>query len=477
MVTQAGGTSVIGPGTAARVSPGLAKVTVFVIGAARTTPLSTVFLEVSADPGAEGPQAVVADTLTLTPDAGRLEVVTRRVRASLRLEYSRLRSEYEQALKDHHIHIPRSRSPLIHEYMVECELPTGFRVPCFAGGWPQMVNLSAVTDAEVMAAFVASLAIAKSITEFQETAAMLASDGNPPLLRQLRETLFVCTLRVYAGVYPDGKEDVDDRSLGCLKLYTNSDCDDMSLTAAAFFNRLGKLPPLPAPVGVGFGPKDVLGERCRMKRIFACQGMVDSATASPLERGLSKFVAATPGHVWCVIERTDGRWLHAECTRCVGCHAYPEPGLYECFCPYPDGLLDERGLSVLQPERYKVLCVAYDEVGMWIPCEPAAAGTRWRNAGVAYVDFLAGRAGEPEYVMGAEHSLRGEACLAINGLRHRLSHRQIAKIVAASPAAFRSRMDPMLGGAGCPLVFGAPRPGQTRCDLAMPCGPWAGWPV
>lgn len=477
MVTQVGrGTSVIGPGAVARVLPGLFKITVFRIRAARAFPVRTVFLEASAAPAAGGAsRAVSAGPLTITPAAGRLEDVTQRVKDGLRAEYARLHRVYTKALADHGIYIPRSRSPFIHEYMVECELPANFRVPCFAGGWPQMANLSAVTDTEAMGAFVAALGIAKVVTGFREGAAAAAARGSAALLRQIQEALFVCTLRVYAGVYPDGQEAVDDRSLGCLKLYTNSDCDDMSLTAAAFFDRLGGLPA--SPSGGGFGPTDVLGVRRRMGRIFACQGMVDSATANPLLKVWSFITPPLAGHVWCVIERKDGGWLHAECTRCVGCHADPEPGLYDCFAPYPGDLLDERGLSVLQTERYRVLCVMYDKVGMWIPCEPAAAPGARRRAGVAYADFLGGRCGEPEYVMGADHALAGETGAAINGLRHRLSHRQIAQIVAASPDAFRSRMTPMPGGTGCPpgMVFGAPRAGQARCDLAMPCAPWAGW--
>ena len=57
-------------------------------------------------------------------------------------------------------------------------------------------------------------------------------------VQTIQNILFVASLRALCGKYLKTTETIDDRSLLFLKLGTNHDCDDMAITASAFFNRI-----------------------------------------------------------------------------------------------------------------------------------------------------------------------------------------------------------------------------------------------
>jgi len=467
------------------------KLSVFVFdaGGTRVRPLFTSFLRLvpCAKPGTRR----VACVRGFKMGSAVWDVVehTAEVGTALRADGRRLKAEFVRQTRRQGITIPSSVAGFVHRDMVECELPRDFRVPCCATGWPQMNGLSAVTPQEAHESFRRCLQLAKCATGFREQPAiMLAREPGTAMVVSICETLFVCAMRMYAGVYPAGKEDIDDRSMGCLKLYTNSDCDDLAITVASFFNRLKAIwlrNPCPGgAAAVPFSWRHVLATALpRMADIFACQGHVATATANPNTIFASLWSAKTSGHVWCAIRRVDGTWMHVECTRCVGCHTVREEDTSVYFQAYAH-TADESGLAACDPGRYKKVCAVYSHEFMWLPLVGGS-----KTAGVRYGDLLAGLCGEPvAAVVGGAHRMSPEVQRHIDLLRHRPSHAQLEQVTKEAPEAFlrmRGNLMPQAldlnhfraSNDGAVLLFGNPSTTQVVSDLATPWSVWSGRPA
>jgi len=475
-VTTPGCTKVVTAGSPRTfVLPGLCKLTVLVYdcGRRRVCPLFTLFLHGTLHPG--GPKGALSKIshgrFAVVSRSLLLEDVTAATGRLLAQDHRDLCAKFVGEINLREINIARERMKYVHRYMVECELPKSFHVPCCAVGWPQMRSLDNLSDKEALFAFASSLQVAKVIVGFREDEALEACQGGR-LHQDIAEKLFVCALRVYAGVYPDGNEDIDDRSLGCLKLYTNSDCDDMCITVCAFFNRLKTMSTAePGVAGSGFDAPVILA-CCLpvMIKIVACQGIVSSSVANPR--------AGIPGkgHVWCTIVKKDGPWLHVESTRCVSCHCASDTGGQRFFGSYVPGVADEVGLSVFEVGRYNDVCAVYTDTGMWVPVKP---GTK--VGGVCYSDLITGVVGWPTPILPSARLSPGSD-MAVNVLRHRPTHSQIAMVRSETPAGFFASpktASPMTLGEisqkKIRCIFGSSRRGQLVSMEVMPCCVWAGW--
>ena len=457
------------------VHPGLCKLTVLVYDCVRhrVCPLFTIFVSGTLRPG--GPTGslskITHGRFSVVSTSLLLDDLTSATERLLAQDHSNLCAKFVDEIDKRQIKISRARMRYVHRYMVECELPKSFHVPCCAIGWPQMRSLDKLSKKEALAAFGVSLKVAKVMVGFREEEALKACQGGP-LHQDIAEKLFVCALRVYSGVYPDGNEDIDDRSLGCLKLYTNSDCDDMCITLCAFFNRLKTIsegePFVTAP---NFDMTTILG--CclpLMTQIVACQGIVSAAVANP------RAAVAGKGHVWCTIIKKNAPWLHVESTRCVNCHRASDTQGQIFFGEYVSGVEDEVGLSVFDVVRYKDVCAVYTDVGMWVPVKK---GTN--VGGVCYADLLSGVAGLPTPVLPSAQLSPGTD-MAVNTLRHKPTHAQLAFVRSETPDGFfpsPQSAPPMtleeMSRKGIRCIFGSSRRGQLVSTMVMPCCIWSGW--
>ena len=374
--------------------------------------------------------------------------------------------------------------PYVHTYMLECEVPLKWRVPCI-GGWPQMDSLSAMPTREVVDGFERCVHVAKAITGFDAQLARSCSTEGVTTHRIL-ENLFVSAMRVYAGVYPDGVENIDDRSLGCLKLCTNSDCDDMSITVAAFFNRLkrGDCVPL-VKSDDAFGPHAVLSHALSaFEEVWCVQGLVQTSVAVPRPMNWL-WKRKTSGHVWCMLKRTDGAFSHLECTRCVA--VGPRSGDGDCvetggcFREHSSSQRMECGLAECDVSRYTMACAAYTVNSMILPIS-RTSGMRSDAVGVDYADLLSG-ACRTAMVLTPRSSIArppaGGHVWLIDKLRHRPTHAHLAKAVRHAPHAFAlahisSKADHDARAGVQTVVYGGPSAKAVCSWNVSPCVTWAG---
>ena len=391
--------------------------------------------------------------------------------------------------------------PYVHNYMNECDLDLDWKVPCVVG-WPQMNGMKNVVVGDVVGSFIACVRFSKAVIGFRGDRVDVK---NGKELSFALDTLFVCALRVYAGVYPDGPERVDDRSLGCLKLNTNSDCDDMCITASAFFNRLlcddvaAEMTRRRCAGGGGaFSWAAVLSHgRAAFAEVWCVQGLVKSSVAVPGKKGETSgalWVEKTGGHVWCVLKRPDGTYAHLECTRCVA--SAPRDGEDDAdgdwFVRHPDCVDDELGLARAVLGRYKTACAMYSSSAMMLPHMPGGV-----DVGVSYEDFFWGRAvvtvlvcddGAPGVAAGVRQRMEaavGTTLETLNGLRHCPSYAALRRAVGVCPVWFvaghlpTARDSPSLaspvGVLGDDAVaYGHVGAGSAcQCTIA-PCCAWGG---
>jgi hypothetical protein len=405
-------------GGSARVPAGHAhgKVTLFRYNAERVTGWSTRFFAVvtgkpvsavESGGGLHFDGKLAGISVVSTTTSTTLVDVTGKVRELLMSDYKRLGAAYKMALADSRVVLTDVDRRFVHAYMVECELPPDFRVPCCAVGWPQMGGLKHVARRDVLAEFGCALAAAKTMTHFVEVAGMAADD-----VALVQRCLFVCALRMYCGKHPVKDEDVDDRSLGCLKLYTNMDCDDMVLSACAMFYRLKEYAAKTSVWSIGdenlFSAEMVI-RRClpTMSAMYACQGLVDLRTGS----------GSLSGHVWGCIALKGGGYLHAECTDCVS--PTPDDRVHAFF----KRRVGTVGLGRASLSRYVHVCAVYSRDGMWVPRVGGA-----RDVSPAYADVLAGKAGAFTPICPGV-SLLPSTATYIDGMRHSPSEADLQFIV------------------------------------------------
>ena len=418
--------------------PEFVKLTIFGYDGAvrRALPIGTAFLKVEQTARGEtasvdvinGKFSVVTHGCALfdvTTDVGKA-VAEHRVKCDA---YFKLR------LRELDLTQTSTSRPYVHTYMLESELPPDWRGSCIAG-WPQMDCLSGLTAGEAAQSFERCLHVAKMITCFNSKIA-LRGDRDAAQSKLDLENLFVSALRVYCGIYPDGIETIDDRSLGCLKLCTNSDCDDMSITAAAFFNRLkrGDCTGL-LPVGDAVGARAVLTHALdTYTSVYCVQGLVQTSVAVPHAMNWL-WSRKTGGHVWCMLRRKNGSFSHMECTRCVASGVCA--GKLGCFGTHPRSQALECGLADCDTSRYEIACAAYTTDSMILPVQERAM-FRGKTVGVAYVDLVNNHC-KQEVVVSKDSSTAAPVssglCGLVDQLRHRPSHAELERAVLAAPKAF-----------------------------------------
>ena len=462
--------------------PRFVKLTVFGYDVAvrRAVPIGTAFLEVGQTVhGDEASVNVIGDKFVVVTHGCKLLDVTTDVGMAVAEHRVKCDAYFKSRLGELELSQTSTSRPYVHTYMLESELPPGWRVACIAG-WPQMDSLSGLTANEAARSFAKCLHVAKMITCFDSEVA-LRDVGNA---RQTNlENLFVSAMRVYCGVYPDGVELVDDRSLGCLKLCTNSDCDDMSITVAAFFNRLkrGDCTRL-LPVEGSFGAHAVLTYALNAyTSVYCVQGLVQTSVAVPHAMNMNwLWSRKTGGHVWCMLKRKDGSFSHMECTRCVASSAACRDKL-GCFGEHPRSESLEKGLAECDASRYEIACVAYTKDTMVLPVRNSTMFSG-KTVGVAYTDLINNQC-EQEVVVSAASATpvptANRLCGLIDQLRHRPSHAQLERAVLVAPKAFTrdhiflgQDLDAPAGTVN--VVYGALSEGAVCHWNVSPCVTWAG---
>ncbi len=476
---------------------GVFKVTVFLFEDHRhfVVPLFTRFLRIVA---LSGGSTLEVEGQRLRSTGVSFEDVTRKVGKDLAEAHAACFAYAQARLLSLKLSPTAEARPFVHTYMSECELPLdpnpSWKVPCIAG-WPQMNGLKNVAAGDIVGSFVTSVCLAKAIIGFIPGRVDLK---NPKELSCALDTLFVCALRVYAGVYPDGPERIDDRSLGCLKLNTNSDCDDMCITSAAFFNRLMcddvaiAVATTPPRVGV-FSWAAVLSHgRAAFTEVWCVQGLVRSSVAVPGKDTTTGalWVEKAGGHVWCVLKRRDGTFAHLECTRCVA--AAPRQGEddpeTDWFLRHPS-IDDELGLAAAELGRYKTACAVYSATATMVPHLRGEG-----SVGVSYEDFFCGRAvvtplvcdppaaGVNAHVVERMQRAVDTTLVMLNGLRHCPSYAAIRQAVDACPGWFVAGhlptvCDSKIVGPKEGVAYGHVGAGSTCQYTIAPCCAWAGHAV
>lgn len=448
---------------------GEAKLSVFKCDAAtrRVKPDATVFFTVAGSPDDSAPTTITVGGYVLECKNHSLRDFTAEVVDALASHVKECRRAWYAGLKILKFSLQSPVSLYLHMSMQEAELPAGVVASCCYSGWPQLHALSRLPEDEVRAAFGAAVGVVKHVTCFD---AGVASGMDGVGAARVRQTLFACALRVYAGVYPAGKEDVDDRSLGCLKLCTNSDCDDMAITSGAFFNRLFALrETLATPTGRdGFSSGAILAEGLHaFVGVVCCQGTVSPATAVPRSlRGL--WQVSKKGHVWCMLERRGGGFAHLECTRCVDCHV-DGVGIAECFKPHPTNEEREQGLAVCDVDRYHMVSAVYSATGMRVPVESGSS-----VVGALYAHILSGDAKLVDVATAGGVPAVPAMVEKMDALRHAPTHDMLSKISASTRVL-----------CGCGLVsafpfvpsalltYGGPAVGQQDVVAVNACSRWA----
>jgi len=459
--------------------PRFVKLTVFgyEAGMRRAVPIGTAFMKVGqAGHGQQSRVKIINGKFTVVTRNCELHDVTGDVGKAVAEHQTRCEAYFKLRLRELELTQTSTSRPYVHTYMLESELPLDWRVSCIRG-WPQMDSLSGLTADEAARSFEKCLHVAKRITCFDTEVALRDAENT---WQSNSENLFVSAMRVYSGVYPDGTETIDDRSLGCLKLCTNSDCDDMSITVAAFFNRLkrGDCTSLLA-VGDLFGAHSVLTHALdTYTSVYCVQGLVQTSVAVP--RAMNwLWSRKTGGHVWCMLRRTNGTFSHMECTRCVASSVCN--GELDCFGDHPQSESLEKGLAKCDASRYEIACAAYTTDSMILPVHgPTTFGGK--TVGVAYTDFANNQCAQAVVVSADAATLApvsGDLGDLIDRLRHRPSHAQLERAVLAAPKAF-TRDHIFLGqDVDAPdgmetIVYGALSKDAVCHWNVSPCVTWAG---
>ena len=230
----------------------------------------------------------------------------------------------------------------MHKYMIEMDLPGGMPVPIVSGHPLIDAGLREWSDRAILSTFQRCLIAAQQAVFFNEKAI-----EHP---QATKEALFVAALRMFGGVYKPESE--DDRTMPAVKLYTNHDCDDMSLCCCALAMRVAKLR---VSGGRQYGAGDLINS-VRPVGCYVAQGRT-------FQGG---------GHTWAALRLQDNRILHLECTQLFA----PHVGSLEDN--YGRGVFKERprmnmktdicGIKRLDPTMYATLCVLYTKDHMFIPC-------------------------------------------------------------------------------------------------------------
>lgn len=233
----------------------------------------------------------------------------------------------------------------MHRYMVEQDLPSGMPVPATCGQPLIEDGLREWSDAAVYSTFERCLHIAKLAVQFSEKAVVN--------VLKTQEALYVLALRMFGGVYHTKHETIDDRTLSAAKLYKNHDCDDMSLSSAAFAMRLSKMK------SIGWPSK------------FSAGGILNKV--SPAKAFILQGKTFTGGgHTWALLQKHDGTYLHLECTQMFAPHIGRLNDLYGpgVFLQRERNNMNTviHGVKQLEPDMYARVCVLYSSDAMFIPC-------------------------------------------------------------------------------------------------------------
>ena len=257
----------------------------------------------------------------------------------------------------------------VHRTALDPELPCTTTLPVTAGMYH--VNNNSLTIEELAEAFQKAVDVATAICTNLDGGIPEATDRQ---YDNALECLFVLTLRVFAGSYPPCAEDRDDRHLRYLKLMTNGDCDDMSITVCSFFNSFKKHAAmirlrlleatdesLPA-----YHAYNVFNKIDNFKTCYVVMGEVDLSVATAGKKP-NELGDKLCGHVWCMLERDQPpasklRYVHMECTRFTYCH---HESVSEEW--YPKSLFKDRsnamegsyGVSPLDVKKYTQACALY----------------------------------------------------------------------------------------------------------------------
>ena len=345
-------------------------------------------------------------------------------------------------------------SQYVHRRMMDGEFPPGTYVPSVEG-YSQTTSLNNMGENATRHAWAQCVAIAKVVTGFDETCVKHVVPT--------QECLFICALRIIAGHYPPQPEDADDRVIRHMRMYTNTDCDDMMVTCAALFHRMQSIDWSPhagafEPEGLAFScMREFVDVRC-------CIGMVDLAVGNPNATGESLI-----GHVWGCVVRHDGTALHVESTRTTQCHAGEPSALYGkgVFVTGPSGRGCEATMQVLHADRYKLLCSVFTATSTMVVCSG-------RSVGCAYTDYIAGKC--QEIPLPTDGSMDTE----LDAYRHQPCAGCMIAVHEAVPVS----MQICKQGAGCAEVncplscpagqgFGRPSPHSTSLVKVMPSLYWA----
>ena len=342
----------------------------------------------------------------------------------------------------------------VHRRMMDGEFPPGVYMPSVEG-YSQMDSLSNLGDYATRHAWSQCVAVAKLVTGFD------ASRVTNAALAQ--ECLFVCALRVIAGHYPPRPEDADDRCIRHMRLYTNTDCDDMMVTCGALFRRMQRVS-WSSRAGP-FEPEG-LGQLCvkQLEDVECCMGLVDMAVGNPNKSGEELI-----GHVWGCIRKKDGTRLHVESTRTTQCHSGSPDTLYGpgVFCTAPGTKQCESSLQVLDVARYRLVCSLYTVSSTAVVCTKSSIGC-------AYGVLLRGGA----RVM--QIPTTGSMDAELDAYRHRPCAGCILVVQKDVPECKSVCLHGFVGlDAPCPLLcpegegLGRPAPGSTALIEVMPSLYWA----
>lgn len=140
----------------------------------------------------------------------------------------------------HNIRLKGDTHCYIAPAMMQCDYTDGKSLALCGGlgGWPQLTRMSFTPQIY----WVRAVAYALALTEASADDLL-----DPSQNRDAYRVLCVSALTAFAGNYPRRAESMDDRSLGCMKLDTNRDCDDMAMTVASCERELRRMGPLSYP--------------------------------------------------------------------------------------------------------------------------------------------------------------------------------------------------------------------------------------
>lgn len=205
-------------------------------------------------------------------------------------------------ITSHKINLKGDTHCYIAPAMTQCDYTHGSSLArCGAlGGWPQLTRISFTPQIYWVRAVAYALALTAANLD-----GLLDPAGNVNAYR----VLCVSALTAFAGNYPERAESTDDRSLGCMKLDTNRDCDDMAMTVAACERVLRRLGPLSYPHATNVdGCSPAVCKLSELLHAFLCEHYSGSAVvvckALPKAANprLHNFKGMQPtGHVFAIL--------------------------------------------------------------------------------------------------------------------------------------------------------------------------------